>query len=279
MWRLSLCLCVLSQLSVVSLNGFQRPLPLSPDFSYAQGGADWGPACFSTIQQQTPVDISQSCTYYREVTEADSAFVPIRLRNAPIGDRFIPVDVSGTRNYYVFAGEALWNLTIEAPSTQILMEFHVIAPSEHTFNGYRYPLEVHLHYGLPRPAGLLMLTSVIAIWLDIGAENPVISQVIAGGNFDLRSLFPDSEVLDDYFYYTGTEDRPYPFCYADVGWVVPNYVLTASQSQIDYFNDMYMNNASFAGGRGNNRDVNPTHEPVYHFRSGNRAETQSFLSP
>lgn len=282
MWLLK-CLFVLTvsgQVSVISMNGYQRPIPLTPPFNYSQGGADWGPTCHSTSQQQSPVDINQhpnNTDLYQEVNQDNSVFVPLVVSNAPIGNNFIPIDVSGTTNFHVLAGELSWKFTAISPSTQVLIEFHVVAPAEHTINGHQYPLEVHLHYGLPRPAGLLMMVAVVAIWFDVGEENPVIGQIIEGGNFDLRPLFPDSGVLDDYFYYTGTEDRPYPYCIGDIAWTIPNYVLTASQEQIDYFNNMYMNNATFAGGRGNNRAVNSPTQPVYHF-SNTRQTTLSFLS-
>lgn len=250
----------------VGLNGWYLPLPQSPPFSYAQGGAEWE-GCSSRLQQQSPVNINQTDLLYSEVNEDNSAFVPLVFTNDYIGDNFVRMDVSGTIEYLVFAGESLWNMQELEPMTQILIEFHMLAPSEHLFNGQQYSLELHLYYGLPRPGGMLQAIDYISIFFEEGEANPVIAEMIEGGDFDLRPLFPASGVLSDYFYYTGTEDRPYAICYPYIGWVFPNYVLSASRDQIDYYNSLYMNNATFAGGRGNTRLVQPLHQAVYHFTS------------
>ena len=257
----------------VELNGWHLPMSPRSPFSYAQGGAEWE-GCTSRMQQQSPVNLNQTDSLYAEVNEDNSAFVPLQFRNDYIGDNFVRMDVSGTIEYMVFAGESIWNTQKGDSTIQILVEFHMLAPAEHLFNGRQYPLELHLYYALPRPGGMLQLVNVIGIFFEEGEEeSPVIEQMIQGGDFDLRSLFPTSGVLSDYFYYTGTEDRPVPICVPYIGWVFPNYVLSASRDQIDYYNSLYMNNVTFAGGRGNTRLVQPLHEEVYHF-SYNAQESQ-----
>lgn len=255
-----------------SLNGWYWPIPQSPPFSYAQGGAEWE-GCSSRIQQQSPINLNQNDTQYSEVNEDNSAFVPLVFSNEVIGDNFIRMDVSGTIQYMVFAGTSQWNMEKLAPLSQVLIEFHMLAPAEHTFNGQQFALELHLLYGLIRPGGLLQAIDYVSFFFNEGEEaNPVIAEMIEGGGFDLRPLFPASGTLSDYFYYTGTEDRPYPICYPYMGWVFPNYVLSASRDQIDFYNSLYTNNSTFAGGRGNTRLIQPLHESVYHFVS-NREET------
>lgn len=270
------CISLACAQDQIYLNNYFFLLPPSMDFDFSQGGEDWGPGCHQSIQE-SPIDIDQNFANYTEVNEDNSAFVSLIVSNPPIGDNFIEVDIAGTENFFVFRGTATWNLTKMARTRQVLMDFHVTAPAEHPFNGQRYPLELHMRYGLPRPAGLLSPMSYIAVWFEAGDANPVIAEIIAKGEFDLSPLFPDSGVLDDYFYYTGSEDRPLPICYPDIGWVIPNYVLQASSTQIAYFESRYSENLAFAGGRGNIRDLRPNVNPIYHFRSI-QTPTQSFLA-
>lgn len=272
-----LLLTLASAQDYIRLNGFQWTYPSNSDFNYFQGGSDWpGHDCTVLTQQQSPIDIQENPTdgtSFRVVSEDDLYFNPIVVHNDPIGDNFQLRNAFGTLEFFVMAGTAHFDIPPNASTTLRLMMFHVLAPAENLFNGYRYDLELHLYYGLVTPMLSLENAAIIGFWFEEAEEdNPVLAQIIQRGDFDLRPLFPESEVLDDYFYYTGSEDRPFPICYVSQAIAIPNYVLGASRAQIDYFNDMYMNNATFAGGRGNIRDVQPTREDIYHFISNSRSQ-------
>ena len=272
MWRVASLLALASAQDYIRLNGFQWNYPTNSDFNYFQGGDDWkGHDCGVTTVQESPINIQENPTdgsSFQVVSEDDLYFNPIVVHNEPIGDNFILRDAFGTLEFFVMAGTAHYSIPPTNDMTLHLLMFHVLAPAENLFNGRRYDLELHLYYGLATPSLQLRVLSIMGIWFEEAEEeNPVLAQIIQRGDFDLRPLFPESGVLDDYFYYTGSEDRPFPVCYVSQAIVIPNYVLGASRAQIDYFNDMYMNNATFAGGRGNIRNVQPTRSDIYHFVS------------
>ena len=263
-------------LNMIQLNDYYYVLPDSMDFDYLEGGEDWGEGCHQTVQE-SPIDINQRYANYTQANEENSALVPLVFTNPRIRN-FTEISIAGTRNYFVFSGTAAWNLTRMSPSKQVLMDVHVTAPAEHLFNGQRYALEVQLRYGLPRPTGLLMPISYVGIWVQAGAYSQVIQDIINSDLTDLSPLFPASGVLNDYYYYTGSETRPVPICVPDLAWVIPNYVLQASPNQIAYFTNQYADNFSFAGGRGNVRDPVPMKNTLYHFKSL-QSPSQSFLFP
>lgn len=264
----------------IRLNGFQWTYPTNSDFNYFQGGADWTTHdCGTTTQQQSPINIQENPTdnsTFLTVSEADN-FGPVTVQNDYIGENFILRDAFGTLQFFVMAGSGYYEIPPVYSTNRILLMFNVLAPAENLFNGYRYPLEIHLYYALSTPMRTLEVMSIMAIWFEESeVGNPVLDQIIQRGDFDLRPLFPESGVLDDYFYYTGSESRPFPLCYINEGIYIPNYVLGATREQIDYFNNMYMNNSTFAGGRGNIRDIQPIRFPVYHFISNNRTQQPEF---
>lgn len=261
----------------ITLNGLTWMLPSMRNFTYFQGGLEW-PDCETGRQQESPIDVQENPTdgsVFQVISENGTRFVPLEFQNQYIGDNFQLLDVAGVQEFFVMAGTARWNIP-GGENTQFLMMINVIAPSAHFFNGYQYPLELRLYYATPRPDANLMVMSYVAIWFEEDDEDsPFIQQLIDQSGLDVSLVYPTSGILDDYFFYTGTEDRPFPMCYPDIGVVIPNYVLGISRTQLDYYNNMYMNNATFAGGRGTNRLIQPHTNPVYHFIS-NQTETPVF---
>lgn len=249
----------------ISLNGLYWMSPLYADFNYFQGGNDWGGQCVNSREQQTPISLNSSS--FSPVSEDQSHFRPIRLSLEPIGANFLPQNVSGTIDFYVMRGYAVYDVPGRGYFEYIL-NLHVTAPAEHLVDGQRYPLELHIYLAVPRPDGQLIPSSIYAVMIREGSTaNPLLAGLIAGEGVDLSTVFPASGVLSDYVYYTGSEDRPYPWCYTDIGVVIPNYVLEATREQISYYEEMYVTNLAFSGGRGNTRDIQPTLTTVYRFQS------------
>ena len=264
-----LLLGLTSAQDTVSLNGMSWVLPVVRNYTYFQGGADWS-VCPPQRQQESPIDIQEQPTgeaTFQVISENGTRFVPVEFVNKPIGDNYIEMDVAGVEEFFVFAGNAIWNMP-ERENTQWLQMLNVITPSAHYFNGHQYPLELRLYYATARPDAMLMVMSYVAIWFDESEEDsPFIQSLIDKTDIDVSQVLPASGLLDNYFYYTGSEDRPFPLCYANIGVVLPNYVLGISSRQLDYYNNKYMNNATFAGGRGTNRELQTQIGPVYHFIS------------
>lgn len=262
----------------IALNGITW-IYSEANFTYFQGGQDWQ-GCTSGRQQESPIDIQENPTdgsSFQVVSENGTMFVPLVFQSSNVGDNFLLMDVAGVQEFFLMAGTATWNLP-GRENTQILLMMNVITPAAHLFNGYQYPLELRLYYTIPRPDAMVMVMSYVAIWFEEAEEdNPFIQQLIDQSDLDVSLVFPASGVVDDYFFYTGSEDRPFPVCYPEIGVVIPNYVLGISRRQLDYYDNMYSNNLTFAGGRGTNRDIQEHRNPVYHFIS-NQTQTPEFAA-
>lgn len=262
----------------LSLNGLYWMSPLYQDFNYFQGGSDWDGQCVNSTEQQTPISLNSST--FSLVSEDQSHFRPIRLSIEPIGGDFLVQNVSGTIDFYVMRGYAVYDVPGRGYFEYIL-SVHVTAPAGHTVDGQRYPLELHIYLAVPRPDGQLFPSSIYIVMIREGTTaNPLLSGLIAGERVDLTTVFPTSGVLNDYVYYTGSEDRPYPWCYKNIGIVVPNYVLEATREQIGYYEELYVTNLAFSGGRGNTRDIQPTLRTIYRFQSQySRSQTSDSAFP
>ena len=151
-------------------------------------------------------------------------------------------------------------------------------PSEHTYNGLRYPLELHVVYGLTQPDGNVVPGVNFILPFREGRAHPFIEDLLEDDHttIDLTPLFPSNGVVDDYYYYAGSVDVPWPDCWSPLVWYMPSYILEASPEQIQYFNDLYINDLSFSNGQGTIRALQPLeNRPIYHFIT---PTASSFLS-
>lgn len=120
------------------------------------------------------------------------------------------------------------------------LQFHFHAGSEHTINGYRYPLEVHLVHAAAD--GRL---AVIGIMFVEGKENPALSQLISTlpgteGSYDPDMTFNLNDLLPgswSVYRYAGSLTTP-P-CSEVVSWTVFEKPLTASADQIKVFETLF----------------------------------------
>lgn len=120
------------------------------------------------------------------------------------------------------------------------LQFHFHAGSEHTINGYRYPLEVHLVHAADD--GRLAVLGVVFVE---GMENPALSQLISTlpgqeGSYDPDMVFDLNDLLPgswSVYRYQGSLTTP-P-CSEIVSWTVFQKPLTASADQIKVFETLF----------------------------------------
>ena len=125
-----------------------------------------------------------------------------------------------------------------------LWQFHFHHGSEHTFDGARLPLEMHLVHRSDRGS-----LAVVGVLFTVGAANAALAPVWArlpaapggtaapSGRLDLSALLPAGRTT---WRYRGSLTTP-P-CTEGVAWVVLTETLTLSAAQIDAFAALYPNN-------------------------------------
>ena len=101
--------------------------------------------------------------------------------------------------------------------------------SEHTIDGKRYDLEMHVVHkdmdgDLDRPY------AIIAVLFAVGETNNFFDSFIENEEFEWDTLF-DDEILE-YYHYEGSFTTP--GCEQKVNWYIWNEIQEASQEQIDY---------------------------------------------
>lgn len=143
------------------------------------------------------------------------------------------------------------------------LQFHIHSPSEHTFNGKTYDVEVHIVHGAKNNTAL----SVIGIFFDVAAggreDNWFIDELLEKFNpsnpnatiweadhIHVQRLVQELDTRK-FFHYDGSLTTP-P-CSEIVQWIVVDDPQPISPAQLKFFNDKWKSNSAFAGGFGNNR--------------------------
>lgn len=116
-----------------------------------------------------------------------------------------------------------------------LLQFHFHTGSEHTIDGYRYPMEAHLVHRNPN-TGLL---AVIGVFFEQGDSNKILKKYfdnlpqsegdhyINTSQFHIENMLPEDL---DFFTYPGSLTTP--GCSEIVTWYVLKEPITASASQL-----------------------------------------------
>lgn len=130
-----------------------------------------------------------------------------------------------------------------------LTQYHVHSPSEHTFNGEHFPLEIHfVHRG---PGGVLAVVGVlIAEGREVGSEGRVVRTIwsylparageaeVAAVAVNPLDLIPAERA---YYFYLGSLTTP-P-CTESVLWHVLAEPMPMSKEHIAAFRELYSDNA------------------------------------
>jgi len=155
----------------------------------------------------------------------------------------IELDYRPSRIHLIYNGHAIQenqnpgSFRMENGKRFKLQQFHFHSPSEHTFDGKHFPMELHLvHEADDATVG------VIAMFIKQGARNPVFDPIwshlsdadrpirTANVTIDTLALMPKNL---DYYIYDGSSTTP-P-CTEKVKWIVLETPVTMSKEQIDRF--------------------------------------------
>lgn len=119
-----------------------------------------------------------------------------------------------------------------------LLQFHFHGKSEHTVDGKRYDMVVHMVHQNPETKQL----AVVAVFFEEGKEDPILNSVInnVGGEIEVdpQDLLPEDTA--HYFHYIGSLTTP-P-CSENVQWYLLKQPVEASKEQIEAFRKYYVDN-------------------------------------
>ncbi|MEA2072586.1 MAG: carbonic anhydrase family protein [Campylobacterota bacterium] len=119
-----------------------------------------------------------------------------------------------------------------------LLQFHFHGKSEHTVDGKRYDMVVHMVHQNPDTKQL----AVVAVFFDEGEANGILDTVIDNVGktvtLDPQDLLPEDH--SHYYHYVGSLTTP-P-CSENVQWYLLKSPKTASKAQIEHFRKYYVDN-------------------------------------
>ncbi|MGB5965476.1 MAG: carbonic anhydrase family protein [Sulfurimonadaceae bacterium] len=119
-----------------------------------------------------------------------------------------------------------------------LLQFHFHGKSEHTVNGKRYDMVVHLVHQNPETKQL----AVVAVFFEEGKNDAVLDNILGniGGEIrvDPQDLLPEDTA--HYYHYIGSLTTP-P-CSENVQWYLLKEPVKASKEQIEAFRKYYVDN-------------------------------------
>jgi carbonic anhydrase len=127
-----------------------------------------------------------------------------------------------------------------------LVQFHFHAPSEHTLDGRRYPMEAHLVH---RSADDQL--AVLGAFIEEGARNEMLEDArwsampeLAESSYeDEDALFNASELVPGGATYRYHGSLTTPPCTEGIAWHVFEAPIAMSAEQIERFTELYMNNS------------------------------------
>lgn len=126
-----------------------------------------------------------------------------------------------------------------------LLQFHFHTGSEHTINGYRYPMEMHLVHKDP----ITGLLAVVGIFFKVGAKNEVLAQFMnnlpvyeddyytSNDSYHIKDILPGNM---DFYTYSGSLTTP--ACSEIVTWYVVKQPVEASYIQLKRFKEIMHEN-------------------------------------
>lgn len=183
---------------------------------------------------QSPVNIDTS-----EVIEARLGVVKYNYEpfNMSIVDNGYTIQVAGTEDSFITVGGKKF----------LFRQFHFHSPSEHTVNGKKFPLELHLVHQEEGTSNLAALGVFIE---EAGTKNEFLEKVFANIP-ETKKEEIETEVqlhLSDYIpptqeFYTYIGSLTTPPCTVGVDWILFKEPIKASADQIQKFSEIYGNSA------------------------------------
>jgi carbonic anhydrase len=226
-------------------------------FNYTKHGADWTGEC-ATGKLQSPIEICEPekapkawgelVLDYKVATNYTSGF---------FGQGYFFNKIEGS-----FEAQVIGSNNTE---TFYVYNVDVSSPSEHKIEGEQFQLEFEFqHRTKPANVNDTIHLAGISVLFREGEENEFLAKFIDGTEpIDFTELFGGKKI-DDYYAYHGSESSP-P-CLENVNWYILAEIQEASAAQLEYFKKHWEMDPNFAGGNGNNREIQPTNNrTVYHF--------------
>jgi len=222
--RLTVVLCL--GLALATLAALPSALLAAAHWSYngEEGPERWAGldrdwAVCASGQQQSPIDLGGATA--KDLVNPQLAYQPGDGRVVNNGHTVqVTLDSANT-------------MTLDG-GTFTLSQFHFHSPSEHTVGGSSYPAELHLVHAASDGS-----LAVLGVLIQVGAENPALSTIIAAmpAKADKEARLPASvdptELLPgDRRAYRYTGSLTTPPCSEGVRWVVMSTPITASVNQI-----------------------------------------------
>ena len=161
---------------------------------------------------------------------------------------------------YNFDGEL--NKFVYEDNVYKMKQFHFHSPSEHTLNGVRYPLEIHLVHHNEESNSYV----VFAFLVQQGESDPIFTflekflPIKEGETKKISATYNLGTTVQDVFSTDSVEAFTYegslttPPCTEDVHWIVFKNASTASASQIKMLADLMPKN--------NYRDIQPINDRI-----------------
>lgn len=256
---------VLLAVSIALCASQSMPAP----FSFATGGREWGGLC-ATGDSQSPIDIPTVPTNPLQPVEVPSDSNDFSALTFSADQQ--PENQFSSGGFLLYPAAGTISATVNGVYFEgALAQFHFHMPGVHLFDGMRYPVEMHLVFN-PTLNDTGITSLEVAIRFVEGPSNDFVDSVTNQQSLDLMAVMQGTGVIDDYYFYSGSNDVPVPDCLENVYWVVPSYILTMSPAQVQYYSSRYVDDLSFANGHGAYREVQPLNgRTIYRVTPGDDA--------
>ncbi|CAJ1891718.1 unnamed protein product [Sphenostylis stenocarpa] len=234
----------ISLISILFYSALTRALP-APEFGYnkdsGNGPEHWGDikeewAACKIGQIQSPIDLSSKSVQVIPMLEG--------LKYWTYNPQHATVLNIGNVIAVVWKGDAG---SIDIDGTRFpLVQAHWHWPSEHTINGRRYDLELHMLHVSPQPDGTNK-TAVVGILYKYGSPDPLLSKLgeyitdIPEKNQEksVGVIDPSEFIKGSKMYYRYKGSLTTPPCTEGVIWTVHNKIRTVSKEQVKLLEDTY----------------------------------------
>ncbi len=233
-------------------------LATAEDFNYASQGSDWPELC-RTGKAQSPIDIPTSKHSLSPNTEG------LKFQKFVIFPKYHEEETHVDQSLKMVKFEAnKGNLHFlkKCDKEFEILQFHFHAPSEHTFNGKHYDLELHIVHKDAKTGKF----AVIGIFFDqsIGdgdQTNDFIESLKLGQKdsppnvkLQLQDIIRPLKLERSYSYKGGLTTPP---CAEVVTFLLINDPQPITAEQLKVFNERWHYNGKYNSGTGNNRVVQP----------------------
>ncbi|CDW72625.1 UNKNOWN [Stylonychia lemnae] len=227
--------------------------------NYKEGGENWTEGWCAVGKKQSPIDIPTSLGSFtvNSVRLVENQKLELILTDSVMSQVVVEDLITTYEVPFTDGFLALWDEN-DYLDTYKLVQFHVHAPSEHTFDGRHYDLEIHFVHKHQTRDRLAVLSVPFDVEKGGNQANDFISSLKIGEKNVQNVTIPTMNLVkklnkNKIFHYDGSLTTP-P-CNETVEWIVVNDPQPISSAQVKVFNDRWMNNQTFANGHGNNRIV------------------------